>query len=379
MPAKHNKSDAKEDFVISHIPDVFDEEDGGKEEKAELETKSPVVVEVEIEEEEVSEPAEKEDVVADEAEEQEESSDKATDSTSDSDLPKPSVIKVHEPHQEEEREVEVEEEEENELPARETMPEPKAEPIINNHAKEEDADLPPLPSFFKESQEEPQPEASSRPEPAMSVPNLEAQKVIESTLPQAVVGELHEVSREVKSEKRGALITIFIISGMLLVAAGLIGLYLVSTKRLNFGPLAVATPMPTPEVTATPQATPTVIVHDQTATPAAALDLTAAKKSTKVNVTNGTKIVGLAAKEAAVLKKAGFTLGTVGNGDPQAAGTIVVPTGKSDFGNAIKDALPDFAFTVTENAKAKDVTVTLDAPSKSAAASPSATPASATP
>ncbi|PWU23864.1 hypothetical protein C5B42_01540 [Candidatus Cerribacteria bacterium 'Amazon FNV 2010 28 9'] len=147
------------------------------------------------------------------------------------------------------------------------------------------------------------------------------------------------------------LVSIFIILGMVLVAAGIVGLY-VMTKKSSDQPIA------TPAPQATPVPTPTVVVATPTPTPDPAL-----LKSVKVNVLNGTTTKGLAAKEAAVLKSAGFTLGTVGNGSPSDAGTISVPTGKTAIADAIKAALTGFTFTVTEDAKATQVTVTLGAPS----------------
>ena len=66
-----------------------------------------------------------------------------------------------------------------------------------------------------------------------------------------------------------------------------------------------------------------------------------------------------AAKEAAVLKAAGFTTGTVGNGKPENAGTIVVAPTYKGLVSEIQTLLKDFTFTVKEDAKMTTIQVTL--------------------
>jgi hypothetical protein len=190
----------------------------------------------------------------------------------------------------------------------------------------------------------------------MSSQSSETQ-VLEEVIPQAFVGEVREVAREVKQEKKSALVTTFLILGMILVAAGVVGLYILGTKKSGT-PAPTPTPTPTP-LQATPTPTPTVIIN--TATESAELTPVT---DLKVNVFNGTTIKGLAAKEAAVLKKAGYTIGNVGNGDPTKAGTITVPTGETAAATGIQSALSKFTFTVKEDAKATSITVVLPEPNE---------------
>lgn len=208
-----------------------------------------------------------------------------------------------------------------------------------------------LPAFFKEEQAE---TSTTTDEP------VKPKSYDEDIIPQAFVSEVKEVASEVKRERKGTLVTAFIIIGMVLVASGIVGLLFINTKKQ--GESAVATPTPTPrvEVSATPVPTPTIIVN--TATVSA---VPVSKVGVKVNVLNGTTIKGLASKEAAILKADGFTLGTVGNGVPEKAGTITAPKGKESLVEEIKTKLVGFTFTSSSTASGSaEITVTLGQPAQ---------------
>lgn len=214
-----------------------------------------------------------------------------------------------------------------------------------------------LPSFFVGESDEKSAEVES-PMELPTEPQSQETQVLESVVPQAFVGEVREVAREAKRERKGALVTIFIIIGMILVAAGVLGLFVMSTRKQGGNQ---PTPQPSAEVMASPEPTPTIIVN--TATSSATASVSAEIKSEyKVNVLNGTAIKGLANKQAAILRKNDFVIGTVGNGDPAKAGTIVVPEGRLDMGEEIKTLLTEFTFTVSEDTTAKAITVTLGEP-----------------
>ncbi len=215
-----------------------------------------------------------------------------------------------------------------------------------------------LPSFFVDKESENQAEAVPT-NSEMATEQTAGEKALEEAMPQAFVGEVRQVASEVKRERKGTLVTVFIVLGMILVAGGIVGLFFLNTKRQNG---SAQTSAATPVVEATPEPTPTVIVT--TASASASLVTEEMKQGIKVNVLNGTTIKGLAAKEAAIIKKNGYTLGTVGNGDPASAGKIVVPTGKLDLGEDIKALLPDITLSVSEDAKATTITVTLGEPSQ---------------
>ncbi len=220
-----------------------------------------------------------------------------------------------------------------------------------------------LPSFFVEGEDQALTKEDETPpavDTTVSMPQTPEEKMLETVVPQAFVGEVSQVAREVKQEKKGTLVTFFIILGMILVAVGAVGLYILSVKKNTQVVTPAPTSQPTPVAQATPAATPTVIVT--TATGSAVPTTSSPTTKLKVNVLNGTKVKGLAAKEAALLKKAGYVLGTVGNGDPGKAGTITVPTGSSSVAEGIKSILSNFTFTVSEDPKAKDITVTLGDP-----------------
>lgn len=182
--------------------------------------------------------------------------------------------------------------------------------------------------------------------------------VLESVVPQAFVGEVRQVAGEVQSEKKGTKITALIILGLLLVAGGVIGLLTLNAKRGENQEI-LPTPTPMTQVEATPTPSPTVVI--KTATQSASVD-PGLWKSLRVHVLNGTTIKGLAAKEALVIKKLGFTIASVGNGDATRAGTIVVPEGKTDAGEAIQAGMENYVFTITQDPQAKELTVVLGTP-----------------
>jgi hypothetical protein len=214
-----------------------------------------------------------------------------------------------------------------------------------------------LPSFFVGESDDKVSEADPIAE-LPTEPQSQETQVLESVVPQAFVGEVREVAREAKRERKGALVTVFIIIGMILVAGGVLGLFVMSTRKQGGNQ---PTPQPSAEVMATPEPTPTIIVN--TATSSATASVSAEiKKEVKVNVLNGTAIKGLANKQAAILRENDFVVGTVGNGDPTKAGTIVVPEGRLDLGEEIKTLLTEFSFTVSEDSTVKAITVTLGEP-----------------
>lgn len=308
MAAKkaHPKKNAKkkEEIKLSHLPDVFEEPSAGS-----PEGENVVVTVVESETTVTAEPMAE-------------------------DLPSPRPPRIVTEVEEEKEEVLDEEK----VKQSDAETEPTFTVRQNGQTIEQE-----LPSFFAEKKKEEAPTAQS-PE----------QQILEAAVPQAFVGEANEVATEVKKERKGVLVTFFIILGMILLAGGIVGLFLVSSKK------GETTIVSTPQVAATPAPTPSpkVIVSTETIASASA----ELKQSVKVNVLNGTAIKGLAAKEAAVLKQNGFTLGTVGNGNPALAGTIVVPTEKLVLGEEIKALLSDFTFTVTEDSKVSAITVTLGEP-----------------
>lgn len=209
-----------------------------------------------------------------------------------------------------------------------------------------------LPTFLAEGQESSSP---SVPEPSVS-----QDKTLETAVPQAFVSEVREVASEVKRERKGTLVTIFILLGMVLVAGGVVGLFVMNTKKQEGTVTPTASPVSESE--ATPSPTPTIIIDTESQTPEASVSAEV-KKEVKVDVLNGTAIKGLAAKEAANLRKAGFSIGAVGNGEPSKAGTIVVPEGKLALGEEIKAVLANYTFTVSQDAQVSVITVTLGEPS----------------
>ena len=218
-------------------------------------------------------------------------------------------------------------------------------------------DEPSLPDFF--TNPEPQDDAPLKINglPIQDMTQTEQtpeEKMLEETVPQAYISETREIAKEVRSEKRNMLVTISIVVGAILVVVGLGGLALSTI---------ISKPSPTVSTAATPKATTqpvasTTPVASASATPTASTT----SKPLKVNVYNGTTIKGLAAKEAAILKDAKMTLGTVGNGDPKLAGTIIVPTGKKEVGTQIEGLLTGFTFKITESATATEISVTLGEP-----------------
>ncbi len=217
---------------------------------------------------------------------------------------------------------------------------------------------PTLPSFFEHDLKNGmnQPMQS---QPAMqgavpgSTPNMFADASAVS--PQAVVGEINDAAGEGGSNKKLIGIILMVLAVLILAIGGLF-LY----ARNLFSPTSV--PTPSPEVVATPRPTPVSTptpVASASATPLPASESAALKKKVKVDVLNGTKIAGLATKQAAVIKAAGFVTGTVGNGDAADAGTIVVAPTYKALVIEIQNALKEFTFKVTEDAKATSITVTL--------------------
>lgn len=222
---------------------------------------------------------------------------------------------------------------------------------------------PTLPSFFEHDLKNgmnQQPMAPMQGMPAMGqaqtqpmAPNMFADA--SAVTPQGVVGEINDAAEGGGSNKKLIGIILMVLAVLILAIGGLF-LY----ARNLFTPTTVATP--TPEVIATPIPTPVMSatpIATASATPLPASESAALKKKVKVDVLNGTKTAGLASKEAAVIKAAGFTTGTVGNGKPENAGTIVVAPAYKALAAEIQVVLKDFTFKITEDAKATAIVVTL--------------------
>lgn len=176
---------------------------------------------------------------------------------------------------------------------------------------------------------------------------------VEANIPQAVVGEINEISESGDGNKKMIGIVLMVIAVIILAIAGLF-LY----ARNLFSPVAIPTPTPTPVATARPTIPPTATpsASDSGKLSSASAEL---KKKVKVDVLNGTKVAGLAAKQATVLKTSGYTTGTVGNGKPENAGTIVVAPTYKVLAEDIVKLLKDFTFTIKEDAKMTSIQVTL--------------------
>ncbi len=316
----------KEVLEVTQLPDVFDEDSSTM--------AKPVVIHSDDQAEKISASVAQVD-------------------QEDEKLPSPRPPRIVTEVEEEELVVPTEPEAKEEMPpASEPLEEPTFTVRQNGQTVEQK-----LPAFFVDGSES---VSSEKPQDeALPVePQSQETQALEAAVPQAFVSEVRQVATEVKRERKGTLVTIFIIFGMILVAGGVLGLFVMNTRKQNG---AQSTPEPTAVVEATPEPTPTVIINtgDMGSTASVSAEV---KKEVKVNVLNGTAIKGLANKEAAILRKNDFTIGTVGNGDPAKAGTIVVPTGRLDMGEEIKSLLTDITFTVTEDAEVTAITVTLGEP-----------------
>lgn len=235
---------------------------------------------------------------------------------------------------------------------------------------------PPLPAFFAQDLNGgSQPGQSSQtaqqaviPPPAVTVdastpippitPSEQPVSPVEAAVPQAFVGEIHEVSEGGGSKKK--IIGIVLIVFALLLLAG--GLFLLFGRGLltptESEPVSVA---PVTQSSPTPTASPLATGSAQL-TATASGELTELKKKFSVSVLNGTSISGLAGKQADILRKAGYTMGSIGNGAARNAGTIVAPKEAAPLVADIQKLLSDFTFTATESATAKNITVTLGEP-----------------
>lgn len=232
-----------------------------------------------------------------------------------------------------------------------------------------DTEDPVLPAFFSETTQ-PVDDAKEQPEPEVPVtapvpeeneleavpesqqPQSTFQSAAEQVMPQAFVGELHAINKDVKSEKKGIVILVIVIILFFVILGGGTAYWYMNNRGKSDVVVMVqptASPLPVATMAPTPVATQSAV-------------LAASPSATKVNVLNGTSVSGLAAKEAAVLKKAGYTIGKVGNGLPASAGTITVPKGQKATGQAVASALSGYTFTVTESTASTEVTVTLGQP-----------------
>lgn len=209
-----------------------------------------------------------------------------------------------------------------------------------------------LPSFFAQDlQSNVQPVQTSSQAPFQPDTPL---GTIEATMPQAVVGEINQEASGGNGKK--ILGIILVVIALIVLAVGGLVLY---AKNL-FAPVPL--PTATPTSVATPRAVPTATPASEASGSATASQSAELKKKVKVDVLNGTKTAGLAAKQAAILKTAGFVTGTVGNGDADNAGTIVVSPANKALATEIITLLKEFTFTVTESSKAATIQVTLGEP-----------------
>ncbi len=238
---------------------------------------------------------------------------------------------------------------------------PMAAPPVQ--APVQQAGDPVLPAFFEQDLRgtNPSVQMPGNVSPA-SVPNAGApvgmQPPFDGSLPQAAIGEMAEM-HEGGDMKKKIIGIIFVVIALIILLAGILMIY---AKKLS-SPLNLPESSPTPLVTQptsdpTPVLSPTPTASGSaTASPSA--ELTALKKKYKVDVLNGTKVAGLAAKGADILKKQGYTLGTVGNGTAANAGTIVSASASADLAKDIQKQLSDFTFTLKTDSKATNVVVTL--------------------
>lgn len=219
---------------------------------------------------------------------------------------------------------------------------------------------PVLPSFFEQDLKGSVPEHATSPV-SVAAPVVQAPPTPQPFVgipAQAVVGEIAEESSGGNAKKWVGIALIIV--AIILLSIGLLALY---AKRL-MTPVSVPSPTPLSQPTARPTLFPsTTPAATASAKPATASGtLKELKAKYKVDVLNGTKVAGLASKQASLVKTAGYTTGTVGNGKPESAGTIVVPTGATAMGTDLQTVLADFTFTISEEKTAKAVVVTLGQP-----------------
>lgn len=218
---------------------------------------------------------------------------------------------------------------------------------------------PALPSFFEQDLKPGTPVQTPMTQPMdqTTAPIGQPVSPMQSGVPaQAFVGEINEAAEGGGNTKKIIGIVLVILAIIVLAIGGLF-LYAKSLFAPVELPKATPTPLPTVRPVATPATSPIASDSGKVASVSAEM-----KKKVKVDVLNGTKIAGLATKEAAVIKKAGYTTGTVGNGVPANAGTIVVSPTYKAIAADIQKLLADFTFTVKEDEKMTTVQVTLGEP-----------------
>jgi hypothetical protein len=221
---------------------------------------------------------------------------------------------------------------------------------------------PALPSFFEQDLKADVAPATpaipaAQPMPQSGMPSTQPVSPVQSGVPaQAFVGEINEAAEGGGNTKK-LIGIILVVLAIIVLAIG--GLFLYAKNLFAPVELPKATPRPLPTVrpVATPAASPVASDSGKVASVSAEM-----KKKVKVDVLNGTKVAGLASKEAAIIKKAGYTTGTVGNGKPENAGTIVVSPTYKAVAVDIQKILADFTFTVKEDEKMTSVQVTLGEP-----------------
>ncbi len=219
---------------------------------------------------------------------------------------------------------------------------------------------PALPSFFEHDLKgEVAAPAAQAPSVSFDLPQASSEGSMNSgVVPQAVVGEIHEINDGGNSKKIIGII-------LMLIAVVLLGVgaFVVYSKTQSSSNEPAPTPMIQPTATPTPVPSATPQASDSASLVATnSAEFIALKKKYKVDVLNGTKVAGLASKQAALVKKEGYTTGTVGNGDEEKAGTITVPATAAALAKDLQRILADFTFTITEDTKATSITVTLGEP-----------------
>lgn len=221
---------------------------------------------------------------------------------------------------------------------------------------------PVLPSFFEHDLKG-APDSSAAPAAPLTTdvsaqPTTTGTPTLEGALPQAIVSEMSEGG---DSKKKWIGIALIVLALLIL----LIGIFIIYAKKLSSPPATVTpTPLVTqPQATSKPVASATpVATQSGSLTATTSAEFKALQKKVKVDVLNGTKIAGLASKQASILKEAGYVTGRVGNGETANAGTIVTASSSAALVSDIQRILSDFTFKVTQDPKVTTVVVTLGEP-----------------
>jgi hypothetical protein len=183
------------------------------------------------------------------------------------------------------------------------------------------------------------------------------QPPFDGSLPQAAIGEMAEM-HEGGDMKKKIIGIIFVVIALIILLAGILMIY---AKKLS-SPLNLPESSPTPLVTQptsdpTPVLSPTPTASGSaTASPSA--ELTALKKKYKVDVLNGTKVAGLAAKGADILKNKD-TLWELWEMELQQMPELSSASASADLAKIFKNSFLTLPLPSKLTAKATNVVVTL--------------------